>query len=128
MTTTAAVTETDRKGLSVMIMKLFELWELDTRQQLAFLGLSVSNRSALSHYRAGRPLSADRDKMDRVGMLLGIHKSLGILFPHNPELRYRWIRQPNQAFGGQAPAAVIESQGLIGLAMVRAYLDRKRGE
>jgi hypothetical protein len=69
----------------------------------------------------------DRDKLERAGILLGIHKSLRLLFPHNRELAYGWMTQPNRAFQGLTPVALIDQQGMIGIYTVRAYLDRQRG-
>lgn len=61
--------------------------------------------------------------MERAGMLLGIHKSLRLLFPHNRELAYGWMTQPNLAFQGATPVELIGEQGMAGLSMVQAYLD-----
>lgn len=127
MTTATAISDRDRTGLAKMVMRLFDLWELSSSDQLAFLGMSTTNRNALSRFRSGHPLSADRDKLERAGLLLGIHKSLRLLFPRNPEMRYGWINRPNRAFKGHTPATVIRDHGLMGLYMVRAYLDRQRG-
>lgn len=119
------VSEADRKITTGMVMRVFELWSLASRQQLAFLGLSASNRSALARYRKGKPISNDRDKVERAGIFLGIHKSLHTLFPANPQLCNAWIHQPSRAFSGFSPAAIIETYGMMGLNMVRTYLDRQ---
>lgn len=121
-------TEARDQGLSGKpIMRLFEHWALSTVQQLNLLGLSPKNRSILSRYRQGSPIGGGRDLNDRVGILLGIHKNLRLLFPHNRELAYAWMTQPNKAFAGQAPVDVVADEGFAGLLMVRAYLDRARG-
>ena len=117
----------DRNRVGRMLMTLFDHWQLSTGEQLSLLGLSKDNRAALTKYREGRPLANDRDKLERAGILLGIHKALRLLFPHNRELAYGWMKRPNRAFGGLTPAQLIDEQGLIGLHMVRAYLDRQRG-
>ena len=113
--------------LATSIMRLFEHWRLSTEQQLLLLGLSPKNRSSLTRYRKGSPLPDSRDVSERAGILLGIHKSLRLLFPHNRELVYGWMSQPNKAFEGKAPVTVAAEQGFPGLLMVRAYLDRARG-
>ena len=118
----------DRSELAKMVMKLFEHWQLSTEDQLALLGLSTTNRGALTRYRNGEPLAASRDLLERVGLMLGIHKSLRILFPHNRELTCAWMTQRNRAFEGMTPAETIKQWGFPGLLMVRAYLDRARGE
>lgn len=119
---------TDRSELARMVMKLFEHWQLSTEDQLALLGLSTSNRGALARYRKGEPLAPNRDLLERVGILLSIHKSLRLLFPHHRDLAYAWMTQRNRAFEGMTPAETIKRWGFTGLLMVRAYLDRARGQ
>ncbi len=119
--------KSDRSELAKMMMNLFSHWQLSTENQLALLGLSTTNRSALTRYRKGEPLASNRDLMDRVGILLSIHKSLRLLFPHNRELAYAWMTQSNKAFDGMTPTKVINKWGFSGLLMVRGYLDKARG-
>ncbi len=118
----------DRSEQARMVMTLFTHWQLSTEDQLALLGLSTANRGALTRYRKGEPLAPNRDLLERAGILLGIHKSLRLLFPHNRELVYAWMTRPNRAFEGMSPAETIKQWGFTGLLMVRAYLDRARGQ
>ncbi|QIM49843.1 MULTISPECIES: MbcA/ParS/Xre antitoxin family protein [Alcaligenaceae] len=117
----------DRSKISVMLMKLFDHWGLNSTQMLGLLGYSPTNRGLLSDYRSGKPLANDRDKLERAGILLGIHKSLRLLFPHNRQLAYTWMTQANRAFGGLSPVTVAEKYGIMGLHQVRSYLDVQRG-
>lgn len=110
-----------------MLMVLFDHWQLSSAESLALLGLSENNRGALSKYRKGEPLANDRDKLERAGNLLGIHKTLRLLFPHNRDLAYAWMTTSNKAFEGQTPTQYIREKGLLGCYVVRAYLDRQRG-
>lgn len=118
----------DRSELAKMVMVLFTHWHLSTEDQLALLGLSTTNRGALTRYRKGEPLAPNRDLLERVGILLGIHKSLRLLFPHNRELAYEWMTQRNRAFEGMTPVEAIKHYGFPGLLMVRSYLDKARGQ
>jgi hypothetical protein len=118
----------DRAELAKMTMRLFEHWQLPTEDQLSLLGLSTTNRGALTRYRKGEPLAPNRDLLERVGILLGIHKSLRLLFPRNRELAYTWMTQRNRAFEGMTPVEAIKQWGFTGLLMVRAYLDKARGQ
>ncbi len=118
----------DRSELAKMVMVLFTHWQLPTEDQLALLGLSTTNRGALTRYRNGEPLAPNRDLLERVGILLGIHKSLRLLFPHNRELAYAWMTQRNRAFEGMTPVEAIKQWGFPGLLMVRSYLDKARGQ
>jgi len=117
----------DRGALARMIMKLFDHWSLSTEDQAALLGLAASNRAALGRYRNGAPIGSNRDQYERVGHLLGIHKNLRLLFPHNRDLAYRWMTTRNRAFENLTPVEAIRQFGFAGLLMVRAYLDRARG-
>lgn len=127
MTTAVAYSEEDRGQLSKMLTTLFEHWKLTAKDQLTLLGVAPDNRALLSRYRKGAPIANDRDKLERASILLGIHKSLRLLFPQNRELAYAWMTTPNRAFNGCTPTQLIDQQGMIGLYTVRAYLDRQRG-
>ncbi len=120
--------EIDRGAIAKMVMKLFEHWQLSTEEQLEMLGLSPENRAALSRYRKGEPISTSRDALERASHLLGIHKNLRLLFPHNRDLAYGWMRTRNRSFDGLTPAEAVRKFGFAGLLMVRAYLDRARGQ
>jgi hypothetical protein len=122
------VTEShDRGALAKMVMALLEHWKLSTEDQAALLGIASSNRAALSNYRSGKPIGTSRDQFERVGHLLGIHKSLRLLFPQNRDLAYRWMTTRNKAFDNLTPVDVVKEWGFTGLLMVRGYLDRTRG-
>ena len=90
-------TEESRVALASMITRLFEHWQLPQEVQLALLGLSSNSRALLSQYRQGkRAIPHSHDVLDRVGWLLSIHKALRLLYPHDENLRYQWVRQPNK--------------------------------
>ncbi|ODS22406.1 hypothetical protein AB835_14325 [Candidatus Endobugula sertula] len=118
------VQKTDRVHLAKMIMKLFENWQLKTEDQLSLLGLFNNSKATLTRYRNGQPLATNRDMLERVSILLAIHKSLRLIFPKNHELAYYWITTKNNAFAGMTPIEVITKRGFTGLFMVRAYLDK----
>lgn len=117
----------DRGALARMVMTLLDHWNLSTEDQAALLGIAASNRAALSNYRSGKPIGTSRDQYDRVGHLLGIHKNLRLLFPHNRDLAYRWMSTRNKAFDNLSPVEVVKEWGFAGLLMVRGYLDHARG-
>lgn len=118
----------DRGALARMIMSLLDHWKLGTEDQAALLGIAASNRAALARYRRGEPIGTSRDQYERVGHLLGIHKNLRLLFPQNRDLAYRWMSTRNRAFDNLTPVEVVKEWGFAGLLMVRAYLDRARGQ
>lgn len=118
----------DCGAIARMLMKLFEHWKLETVEQLNSLGLSTNNRAALTRYRNGGPLSKNRDLLDRADHLLEIHRNLRLLFPDDRNLAYAWMKTRNKAFENRSPIEVICEYGFAGLLMVRAYLDRTRGD
>jgi len=118
----------ERSSLATMVTRLFEHWELSMVEQASLLGISESNRATLSGYRNGKPVSTNRDQLDRIGHMLAIHKNLRLLFPENRELAYRWMKSRNKAFEGLSPVDVVVEYGFQGLLMVRGYLDRARGQ
>jgi hypothetical protein len=111
-----------------MIMTLFDHWKISTEEQTSLLGIAETNRAALARYRKGEAIGISRDQKERVGHLLGIHKNLRLLFPHNRELAYAWITTRNKAFQNLRPVDVIREFGFAGLLMVRFYLDKARGQ
>jgi len=115
-----------RGRLAVMVTRLLEHWQLSATEQAIVLGLSAGSRSTLARYRNGEPLADNRDLLERAGHLLGIHKSLRMLFPHDRELAYRWMTQPNGRIGAR-PVDLIIERGFEGLLVLRRYLDFQRG-
>src|ERR1700752_3039327 len=115
-----------RERLARLLTQLFVHWELSTTEQAALLGLSPENRSTLSRYRKGEPLADSRDLLDRAGHLLGIHKSLRILFPQDRDLAYRWMTTPNRRLAAR-PVDIVIEQGFEGMLALRRYLDFERG-
>jgi hypothetical protein len=115
-----------RERLARMVMQLFDHWQLTTAEQANLLGLSADNRSTLARYRKGDPLADSRDLLDRVGHLLGIHKSLRILFPQDRDLAYRWMTTPNRRLGAR-PVDIVAERGFEGLLAIRRHLDFERG-
>ncbi len=120
------VTREARSRLAAMVTRLLDHWQLTAAERAEVLGLSGGSRSTLGRYRSGEPLGDSRDLLDRAGHLLGIHKSLRLLFPHDPDLSYRWMTQPNRRLGAR-PVDLILEHGFEGLLAVRRYLDFERG-
>jgi hypothetical protein len=116
-----------RARLAAMVTKLLEHWRLGAAEQAAVLGLSTASRSTLARYREGEPLADSRDLLDRAGHLLGIHKSLRILFPYDRDLAYGWMTQFNRRLGAR-PVDLVIDHGFEGLLALRRYLDFQRGQ
>jgi len=118
---------TNRAKLATMVTRLFDHWEIEQSEQLALLGLSEGSRSTLHRYRQGGALAPNRDLLDRVSHLLGIHKSLRILYPNNRDLAYRWPKAPNKRLDNMTPVEYVRREGFGGLASIRHMLDVERG-
>jgi hypothetical protein len=116
--------EANRGRLGRMVISLFDHWNLSSEERAVLLGLAPGNRTFLARYRKGARICTTRDQYDRVRHLLGIHRSLRLLFPRNREVVYGWMKIRNRAFGGMTPVEAIRKYGFVGLLMVRAYLDR----
>jgi hypothetical protein len=117
----------ERVVLARAVTKLFALWALPAADQLTLLGLSEGNRIALQRYAKGEALAANRDLLERAGHLLGIHKALKLLYPHNDDIVSGWMSSPNAKFEGATPVDIVRRFGFAGLLMVRGTLDRMRG-
>jgi transcriptional regulator with XRE-family HTH domain len=119
-------TRESRTALARVVATLLDRWQVSAADQALLLGLSGQSRSTLARYRRGEPLADNADLLARAGHLLGIHKALRILFPHDRDLAYRWVAAPNRRFGLRAPLEIMK-QGFEGLLAVRRYLDFERG-
>jgi transcriptional regulator with XRE-family HTH domain len=116
-----------RERLAKMVVALLDHWQLAQNDQAALLGLSGQSRSTISRYRRGEPFADSADLLARAGHLLGIHKALRILFPHDLALAYRWVTTPNRRFNGATPLDIMKRHGYEGILAVRRYLDFERG-
>ena len=120
-------TRTNRERLAKLVVALLDHWQLRLPDQAALLGLSAHSRSTIARDRKGEPFADSADLIARAGHLLGIHKALRILFPHDRGLAYRWVSAPNRRFGGAAPLDIMKKHGYEGILAVRRYLDFERG-
>jgi hypothetical protein len=103
---------------------LSEIWGLSEAEALTLLG--QPSRSTLHTWRKGGGGKLDRDRLDRISYLLGIHKSLQVLFPERA-LAHAWLKKPNARFGGRSALEYMLEGSLVRLADVRRYLDHERG-
>lgn len=116
----------NRERLAVMVVSLFDHWQVATPDQASLLGLSPDSRATVARYRKGEPLADNTDLLARAGHLLGIHKALRVMFPKDLDLAYRWVSAPNRRFGDRRPLEIMK-QGYEGILAVRRYLDFERG-
>ncbi len=115
-----------RERLARLVVSLFDHWQVSPSDQALLLGLSPDSRATVARYRKGEPLADNTDLLARAGHLLGIHKALRIMFPHDRDLAYRWVSTPNRRFGERMPLETMK-QRYEGILAVRRYLDFERG-
>jgi Protein of unknown function (DUF2384) len=102
------------------------IWQLSTEEQRALLGWPAE--STFFKYKAGQVSTLPYDMLMRISLVLGIYKSLHILYPE-PDLADRWIKLPNSnpMFGGKPALTLMAEGGMDGLYHVRRLLDGRRG-
>src|SRR6185503_15554695 len=101
-------------------------WQLSVVEQRALLGWPAA--STYHKYKSGDHAALSFDTLTRLSLILGIYKSLQVLYPE-PAFADRWIRMPNGnvLFDGAAPLAMMTDGGIDGLYKVRRLLDARRG-
>ena len=105
-------------------LNLFRQWGV-TDDQAAIL-LDVPPRT-FARWKADRaPGRLGRDGKARLSNLMGIHKSLRIIF-REAQRGYDWIKAPNSIFAGRSALEVMLGGALSDLTRVRHYLDAERG-
>lgn len=106
--------------------RMAEQWNLCIAEQRKLLGDPAE--STFYKWKRQRDGSPGRDTIERVSYLLGIWKSLQILFP-DPAQADAWLHKPNQSplFGGHSALERMLSGNVADLYVVRQYLDAQRG-
>ena len=101
-------------------------WRLTVLEQRALLGWPAA--STFHKYKAGDYGTLSFDTLTRISLVIGIYKSLQILYPE-PEFADRWVRMPNSnpLFEGRPALSVMTDGGIDGLYRVRRLLDGRRG-
>ena len=107
------------------VIQLFKLWGLKVDEQCNLLG-GISPQQ-LNKFKHGKAHISGRDTIERVGNLLGIHKSLRILYPHNRNVVYQWIKARNKRLHNLSPLEIMLNAGYLGIAQIRKLTDYMRG-
>jgi hypothetical protein len=96
----------------------------DLKEHEARILMGDMPRSTYTAHKA----KLNRDQKERVSYLLGIYKSLRILFDDGEQAR-TWINRENSLppFNGLTPKEYMLEGGMIRLADVRKFLDFWRG-
>jgi hypothetical protein len=107
-------------------LKIKELWDLRDEQARALLG-GISNGAFYEMKKKATAIALDQDRMTRISLMVGIFKTLNILY--SKKLADRWIQLPNDnpLFQGGTPLAYMVRGGLPAMLRVRQLLDSRRG-
>lgn len=120
------VTQLSAAGIRAF-SRLAALWGLTVEEQLQLLGEPA--RSTFFAWRKHpERASLPKDTLERISNLLGIYKSLQILFPDTAAAD-AWVRKPNAApaFAGQSALQRMLGGNVSDINAVRRYLDAVRG-
>ena len=119
-----ALADRDQVRLALQgFFRMVELWGADNAQARAMLG-DPPERTFFK-WKRGEVGAVPLDVVRRVGYVAAIWKALQIVYA-NPAQADAWVRQPNRAFGGQAPLLRMSAGDVTDLAAVRDYLDAAR--
>jgi len=119
-----------RRRLSAPALRTFfniaAAWQLTVQEQRALLGWPAA--STFHKYKGGDHGALTFDTLTRLSLVIGIYKSLQVLYPE-PTFADTWPRMPNShtIFGGRPALTLMTDGGIDGLFRVRRLLDSRRG-
>ena len=117
-----------RQALTKAFFQIVEKWKLTNEQKSQLLGWTYAHkRSVIDAMKRGdKAVDLDLDKLQRMIEVLHIHKNLRILFPHQRNFVYEWVHEKRERFGNFSAIDMMLTDGLLGMAAVRRYLDYVR--
>jgi hypothetical protein len=122
----------ERRRLSPAALKaLFNIvdrWKIRDEDARELLG-GISNGAYYQLKKNPRApgKSLDQDKLVRISYLIGIFKSLNILYSQRLADQWMLLLNNNPIFGGRTPLDYILRGGTPAMDMVRRLLDARRG-
>jgi uncharacterized protein (DUF2384 family) len=114
----------DHDAVKRGFFRIMDAWELRDSDAQVLLG--KPSRTTFYAWKKGEGGKLSRDTLERVSYVLGIYKTLQLLFS-NPDQADAWMKKPNAAFGGRSALEHALGGRVIDLAHVRQYLDFVRG-
>lgn len=108
------------------LLRILDAWDVAGGDVCAIMG--YVDPAQVEDWRAGRIETLSFDQLERISLILGVHKALAMLFP-DPAFARRWLGAVNRdrPFGGRSPLRFMIEGGLDGLLQTRRYLDGWRG-
>lgn len=109
-------------------LRIAEQWGLSEAQQVSILGGSADVLT-LAGWRQTTPVTLPAGHLERLSYVVGIYEGLERIFRHEPEHSRRWLSasRPGAPFVGRTPLELMISDGVVGLAAVRQYVDGVSG-
>lgn len=106
-------------------LNITEKWGLSVQQQRTLLG-NVPE-STFHKWKKEGNVKLDKDKLERISYILGIHKSLRIL--HRNDSVYNVVTRniQNGFFQGRSPLDIMLNGRVMDLYHVRQFFDGQRG-
>lgn len=118
----------DPKKTAVVALKTFfnimDKWGVKNEQQIVLLGRPSSG--TFFNWKKGKVASLQVDTLERISYVIGIYKTLGLLFPTRAQAD-AWPKKANQAFDRQTALEYIIKGSMVHLINLRRYLDAQRG-
>ncbi|EPX76455.1 MbcA/ParS/Xre antitoxin family protein [Salipiger mucosus] len=114
------LTEEEARAATRTIFRLFMVWDLSEKESREVLG-GLTEREFQS-LQEGELVPTTGDLAERLGLLLGIHRCLRLLF-RSAARRKRWIRAPNRGLGGETALAVMSRSDISGMWNLERYLE-----
>lgn len=113
-------------GLKAMF-KIVEAWKVRDEDVRLLLGGISSSAYYLLKQNPSRGKTLEQDRLLRISYLIGIFKSLNILY--SQRLADQWMQLPNTnpIFAGGTPLEYIVRGGTQAMDVVRRLLDARRG-
>ncbi len=119
------LTEADRRLLATAIFRSFDHWQLSETEQLALLGMSIDQVTALREMRESGLIASSQDLASRTRALLRIYRYLGMVFLQDPVAAKKWMTDPNDRLSGDSPITRIQSKSDAGIRSVATLLEEQ---
>lgn len=107
-----------------LFQKIADRWDIELKDRYLLLG--GVQKATYNNWKTN--VSFDRDRLERISVLVGIHKGLNLLFADHDSAQ-RWLKSSNRdvPFGGLSPLQYIVQGGISQLYDLRRYIDAWRG-
>jgi hypothetical protein len=119
--------EKSAKLLGRNFFKICEDFKIEPRDQVLILG--QKHVRTILNWKKEQTIGQTWDVFNRVSLLLGIVKSLNVIYPRSPEVVNNWLHKKRKIFKGKSAIELIVEdplQSQAALFTVRRVLDMYR--